>query len=1098
MEHESDELASLTSIVHIQASELYPKKSPYSEDLNLSVSFPLLHGEYAIYLGRISEGFITLSNFRLFVQTNETFFNLPLGLIEQVECKDIFYLHIYCKDARSIRCTFTTNEHCMEWYRRLTASTLPPKRLDDIFAFPFRAWCSGETQTDLHQALYTEDTVLFNVHKETERMGFNLKSVWRISTINCDYKFCPTYPKELLVPALIADDDLKQVASFRSSRRIPVVVWRHRSNCSVIARCSQPEVGWLGWRNSLDENLVQAIAEACALDAPNCTKVEKDLPNGTPEQMNGVGINGSNDKLVIPKILILDARSYAAAVANRAKGGGCECPEYYPNCEIQFMSLANIHYVRKSFHSVKLLCASSADQNNWFSMIENTKWLQHISGLLKSALVVVNAIDRDARPVLVHCSDGWDRTPQIVALAELMLDPYYRTLEGFQVLVEREWLEFGHKFGDRCGHGLQAEDTNERCPVFLQWLDCVHQLLKQYPCSFEFNETFLVKLVHHTYSCLFGTFLCNSSQERIAENVKNRTYSVWQFLKVNQHRFRNFLFNKKDQVLRPSCHVRDLLFWSKVYMPSSVPTEEITPLVPLNSAAMDTSFKTDREHSGNLCKTRSCDDLLSMGELTQSRQRRSSDPSVHEGKRPFCPNLENRNCDADPDVKLYDNNDDDEDETEVALSGNSVKYNCSKEPELPPDKPELVGVHKSAASSDENGEQKKRADSVSANCVSESHQNGDNTSFESSTDTLVGELAAQNGEAMLLEPQCNGDVCASPKLDHHDHRTIGNVDAPLHRDLLKNQQQSTISTSTSDLSDSHVGAREVTPVTTKHLGLGVQVHSWTRILQCASCPVCVNGKKLPESNHFDGFKSSSSGHNSVTSTPLHSRTPSSGFPATPNDERLSECTVPRSSNSLAHKLDVDGLTVIKDDVQHRLCEITSSHLRESQRLKQELYATRLALCQQVCHKCNGSKQFNQEHADEVVSLPDSVGSGDFPSLGHETNSDVSWEQVEENDTRPILWVPDHAVTRCTGCETEFWLGRRKHHCRNCGKIFCANCSSQMVPLPKEQLYEPVRVCSYCYDNLRSLRCKQQAAWNTENRLDKGVMLSTATTAAASN
>lgn len=26
------------------------------------------------------------------------------------------------------------------------------------------------------------------------------------------------------------------------------------------------------------------------------------------------------------KLLILDARSYAAAVANRAKGGGCECP----------------------------------------------------------------------------------------------------------------------------------------------------------------------------------------------------------------------------------------------------------------------------------------------------------------------------------------------------------------------------------------------------------------------------------------------------------------------------------------------------------------------------------------------------------------------------------------------------------------------------------------------------------------------------------------------------------------------------------------------------------------------------------------------------
>lgn len=36
--------------------------------------------------------------------------------------------------------------------------------------------------------------------------------------------------------------------------------------------------------------------------------------------------------------------------------------------------------------------------------------------------------EKEGRPVLVHCSDGWDRTPQIVSLAELMLDPYYRTV----------------------------------------------------------------------------------------------------------------------------------------------------------------------------------------------------------------------------------------------------------------------------------------------------------------------------------------------------------------------------------------------------------------------------------------------------------------------------------------------------------------------------------------------------------------------------------------------------------------------------------------------------------------------------------------------
>ena len=46
----------------------------------------------------------------------------------------------------------------------------------------------------------------------------------------------------------------------------------------------------------------------------------------------------------------------------------------------------------------------------------------------------------------MHCSDGWDRTPQISALAQMMIDPFFRTLRGFQVVVEKECCLLGHKF----------------------------------------------------------------------------------------------------------------------------------------------------------------------------------------------------------------------------------------------------------------------------------------------------------------------------------------------------------------------------------------------------------------------------------------------------------------------------------------------------------------------------------------------------------------------------------------------------------------------------------------------------------------------------
>ena len=68
------------------------------------------------------------------------------------------------------------------------------------------------------------------------------------------------------------------------------------------------------------------------------------------------------------------------------------------------------------------------------------RWQRNLKALLSGAARIVSLVAQNKASVLVHCSDGWDRSTQLTSLSMLLLDPYYRTLEGFQVLVEKEWV----------------------------------------------------------------------------------------------------------------------------------------------------------------------------------------------------------------------------------------------------------------------------------------------------------------------------------------------------------------------------------------------------------------------------------------------------------------------------------------------------------------------------------------------------------------------------------------------------------------------------------------------------------------------------------
>ncbi|XP_068840355.1 myotubularin-related protein 6 isoform X9 [Capricornis sumatraensis] len=242
------------------------------------------------------------------------------------------------------------------------------------------------------------------------------------------------------------------------------------------------------------------------------------------------------------------------AMANRAAGKGYENEDNYSNIRFQFVGIENIHVMRSSLQKLlEVNGTKGLSVNDFYSGLESSGWLRHIKAVMDAAIFLAKAIEAESASVLVHCSDGWDRTSQVCSLGSVLLDPYYRTIRGFMVLIEKDWISFGHKFSERCGH-LDG-DPKEVSPVFTQFLECVWHLTEQFPQAFEFNEAFLLQIHEHIHSCQFGNFIGNCQKEREELKLKEKTYSLWPFLLDDQKKYLNPLYGSQSQksaVLEPN------------------------------------------------------------------------------------------------------------------------------------------------------------------------------------------------------------------------------------------------------------------------------------------------------------------------------------------------------------------------------------------------------------------------------------------------------------------------------------------------------------------------------------------------------------------
>ena len=97
----------------------------------------------------------------------------------------------------------------------------------------------------------------------------------------------------------------------------------------------------------------------------------------------------------------------------------------------------------------------------------------------------------------------------VLSLAVLLIDEKARTYDGFKdLIVGGIWLKYGHPFGRRYAVGRPIDD--EYCPLFTIFLDCVYQMLIQFPTQFEFNSQLLKRLAEGVLCGKYSDFLFNS------------------------------------------------------------------------------------------------------------------------------------------------------------------------------------------------------------------------------------------------------------------------------------------------------------------------------------------------------------------------------------------------------------------------------------------------------------------------------------------------------------------------------------------------------------------------------------------------------------
>lgn len=329
----------------------------------------------AIFLhkSQLVEGDFLLTNYKiLFNPKNGDFFTTEFILPDFLQ---IPYTFIHCftkkkettnkngfkyiikfqiRDRPAIQIAYKSKREYLQTVDTVT-EMINPKSINAYFAFKYNKkydnieFGENENGWSIYQHLL-----------EYIRLGVNTEKE------DCDYRMyiqelhgylCETYPNFVYIHKKVTNEELVKVASFRSKKRFPALVWNSPFNRASLWRSSQAKTGFIDKRSIQDELFFELLSKETE------------------------------------KLHIYDARPYINALANKMKGMGFENTDNYKNAQIIFCDIENIHCVRQAYNKVKIISQLPLEgYDMWLMDLHQTGWLQIIGRIIRSAVNVASSL----------------------------------------------------------------------------------------------------------------------------------------------------------------------------------------------------------------------------------------------------------------------------------------------------------------------------------------------------------------------------------------------------------------------------------------------------------------------------------------------------------------------------------------------------------------------------------------------------------------------------------------------------------------------------------------------------------------------------------